>query len=369
MGERENRRREQTAGTDGPAFSNSIRLSGRQWLGLGVFALLLFVFAPVLWEKIEPFPLEPDYRIPHDLANDYWLYERYAELAAEHYDTLLIGDSVVWGEYVKREETLSHYLNVLVGEERYANLGLDGANPLALCGLVEYYGRRIKGKNVLLQCNPLWLSSPRRDLQDDTQPDFNHPRLVPQFVPPIPAYKAEISPRLGVVVEQHLSFSQWTNHLQQAYYDRIDIPGWTLEHPYANPLAPLQRELPLADNFPQDPPKPWYEKGITQQDFPWVDLETSLQWHAFQRVVEILQRRGNRVFVLVGPFNEHLLIPASLRRYEDVKATITAWLESKQIPHLVPPPRARDQYGDSSHPLAAGYATLARELHEELNEP
>ena len=271
------------------------------------------MFAPSLWHRAEKFALEPDYRIPHDLSNDYWLYERFAGLAADHYDTLLIGDSVVWGEYVTRQETLSHYLNELAGQERYANLGLDGAHPLALGGLVEYYAESVSGKNVLLQCNPLWMSSRRADLQDDKADEFNHPRLVPQFAPSIPAYKAEISPRLGVLVERRLPFSSWTTHLQQAYYDRTDIPGWTLEHPYDNPLTPLTRGLPPSDNTRRHLPQPWYKSGITKQDYPWVDLETSLQWQAFQGVVELLQQRGNRVFVLVGPFNEHLLTPESLR--------------------------------------------------------
>jgi hypothetical protein len=212
------------------------------------------------------------------------------------------------------------------------------------------------------------LTTPRTDLQDDQGTIF-HPRLVPQFVPSIPANKAEVSPRLGIVVEQHLPFSQWTNHLQQAYYDKIDIPTWTLEHPYDNPLGPLQRGLPAVEPFPREPPKPWYEKKIAIQDYPWVDLETSLQWPAFQRVVDLLQQRGNHVFVLVGPFNEHMLTPASLQRYENVKAKIAAWLEAKHIPHAVPAVLPRDQYGDSSHPLAAGYARLAAELSDELHKP
>ena len=149
------------------ALSNGIRLTGREWLGLGLFAVVIVIFAPSLWRRAEKFALEPDYRIPHDLSNDYWLFECFAGLAADHYDTLLIGDSVVWGEYVTRQETLSHYLNELAGQERFANLGLDGAHPLALGGLVEFYAESISGKNVLLQCNPLWMSSRRADLQDD----------------------------------------------------------------------------------------------------------------------------------------------------------------------------------------------------------
>jgi hypothetical protein len=351
-----------SAEPDAIAFSNGIRLTGRQWVGLGLFAILLLVWAPALWSHAERFALESDYRIPHDLSNDYWLYECFAGLAADHYETLVIGDSVVWGEYATRQETLSHYLNERAGRERFANLGLDGAHPLALGGLVEFYAERIAGKDVVLQCNPLWLSSRRADLQDAQANEFNHPRLVPQFAPSVPAYKAEISPRLGVLVERRLPWSRWATHLQQAYYDRTDIPGWTLEHPYDNPLTPLTRGLPPSGDSRRHLPVPWYKSGISRQDYPWVDLGTSLQWQAFRGVVEILQQRGNRVFVLVGPFNEHLLTPESLRRYHQVKTTIAAWLRAKKIPHAIPPPLPSDQYGDASHPLAEGYQRLAHQL-------
>jgi hypothetical protein len=217
-------------------------------------------------------------------------------------------------------------------------------------------------KNVLLQCNPLWMSSRRADLQDDRTDEFNHPRLVPQFAPSIPAYRAEISPRLGILLERWLPVATWAAHLQHAYYDRAAIPAWTLEHPYANPLSPLTRGLPPSDNSRRHPPQPWYKSGISVQDYPWIDLDTSLQWRAFRSIVELLQQRGNRVFVLVGPFNEHLLTPASQEQYQRVKDTIAAWLQEKQIPHSLPPPLPREQYGDASHPLAEGYKELARQL-------
>jgi hypothetical protein len=319
----------------------------------------------VLWSRLEPLPDQADYRMPHELGNDYWLYERCAAAAARQADTVLLGDSVVWGEYVTRQETLSHDLNELAGRQRCANLGLDGAHPLALTGLVEHYAGSVTGKNVVLQCNPLWLSSPRADLQDERATDFNHPRLVPQFVPRLPGYKEDCSPRLGILVEQRVPFSGWTTHLQQAYYDRSGVPDWTLEHPYDNPLRPLTRGLPSADDPLRHVPQPWYKSGISQQDYPWVEPERSLQWHAFQRVVEVLRRRNNRVFVLVGPFNEHLLTSQSRRRYQSVKDTIAAWLRANEIPHLVPELLPSEQYGDASHPLAAGYAELARQLQED----
>jgi hypothetical protein len=362
MAQQEGKWNEPAAEADAVAFSNGIRLTGRQWLGLGLVSVLLLVFGPALWTHTEKFALVPDYRMPHDLSNDYWLYERVVDLAADRFDTLLIGDSVIWGEYVTGEETLSHDLNVLAGQERFANLGLDGAHPLALGGLIEFYGDRISGKNVLLHCNPLWYSSPRADLQDDQAGDFNHPRLVPQFAPSVPAYKAEISPRLGILVERRLPWIRWATHLQQAYYERTDIPGWTLEHPYDNPFAPLSKGLPPPDKSRRHLSQPWYSSGITSQDYPWVDLKSSLQWQAFQGVVKLLKERGNKVFVLVGPFNEHLLTQDSLKRYEHVKTTIATWLRDQKVSHMIPPPLPSEQYGDASHPLAEGYVWLAHQL-------
>lgn len=238
---------------DQTVLSNSFRLSIRQWLVVGLFSMLVVVLAPRFWKQVESFPLEPDYRIPHELANDYWLYERFAGMAVDHYDTVLLGDSVIWGEYVTRDQTLSHYLNKFAGKERFANLGLDGAHPLALAGLVEHYAKAVKDKNVVLQCNPLWMSSLRADLQDDKATEFNHPRLVPQFVPRLPSYKEENSPRIGVLVEQRVTFSSWTNHLQQAYFDRTDLPGWTLEHPYANVLCAAFVRITTFEQFPAAP--------------------------------------------------------------------------------------------------------------------
>lgn len=347
---------------DTTSFSNGVRLSLRQWIGIGVFVLLLIASTPSIWKRVESFEPGADYRIPHDLGNDYWLYERWAGVAASQSDVLLIGDSVVWGEYVVPAETLSHYLNELSGKERFANLGLDGTHPLALSGLVEHYGGAVKGKRVFLQCNPLWMSSPRADLQDEKATEFNHPRLVPQFSPPIPSYKEENSTRLGVLVEQRVPFSSWANHIQQAYYNRTDIPAWTLEHPYENPLGPLTKPLPPSTDALRHLPQPWYKSGITKQDYPWVNMNTSLQWQAFRDVVSTLRQRGNTVFVLVGPFNEHLLEPASLARYRQVQGTITAWLGKNGIPHVAPPALPSELYGDASHPLAAGYKELARQL-------
>jgi DNA-binding transcriptional regulator of glucitol operon len=139
-----------------------------------------------------------------------------------------------------------------------------------------------------------------------------------------------------------------------------------LEHPYENPLEPLKKPLPPSDNSLRHTPIPWYKSGIAKQDFPWIDLDTSLQWQAFRRTVETLQRRGNRVFVLVGPFNEHMLEPESLKRYQKIKSEIANWLEEANVTYYAPPALASELYGDASHPLAAGYDELARQLKDRL---
>jgi hypothetical protein len=68
------------------------------------------------------------------------------------------------------------------------------------------------------------------------------------------------------------------------------------------------------------------------------------------------------VFVLVGPFNEHMLDEASVEAYGKIKNQIGTWLQENDVPHLVAEPLPSALYADSSHPLAEGYALLARQL-------
>ena len=164
-----------------PYGSNCVRLSLREWLIVGIAFSALLCFGPMLWERIEKFEPAPDYRLPYELSSDYRLQARYCRWACSRYDTLVIGDSVVWGHYVSRDNTLSYYLNQNAGRNQFANMGVDGIHPVALAGLLKYYGRDIKGAKVILHFNPLWMSSRKHDLQIEKEFHFNHPKLVPQF--------------------------------------------------------------------------------------------------------------------------------------------------------------------------------------------
>jgi len=279
-------------------------------------------------------------------------------------DTLLLGDSVLWGHYVDSHGTLSHYLNERGQDHRFANLGVDGIHPVALAGLVDYYAAAIRGKRVMLNCNLLWISSRRHDLSTDEKSPFNHPALVPQFFPRIPCYNASASDRLGIVLSRHFDFLRWADHLRIAYFGGDDLARWTMEHPYQDPIGQVTLELPSPDEppSPTPDPRPWNEKGIRPLTPDWVRLDESLQWRFFQQTVKRLRQRTNHVFVLIGPLNEHMLTGKGLAVYSERKRSVAAWFEQESIPHYAPPPLPSQLYADLSHPTSAGYALLAEQL-------
>ncbi|MCX7013900.1 MAG: SGNH/GDSL hydrolase family protein [Candidatus Sumerlaeota bacterium] len=334
-----------------------------------------------LWERIERYETGPDYRIPYDLSNDYWLYERMLRQTSAPNRIVVLGDSVVWGEYVLPDGALSHFLNQQAGvSDRYINGGLNGSFPLALEGLIDYYGQALRHCRVIVHCNVLWMTSPKADLSTEKEERFNHSGLVPQFCPRIPCYKADADERLGAVVEREFGFVQWVKHLQSAYFERMSIPKWTLEEDngtpprrpnlWRNPLRQITLTVP--EPPPEDPQrgptssrhKPWSEDGEGAARFDWVPLGSSLQWQAFQRLIGRLQDGGNDVLVVVGPFNEHMMATENRPAYSEIRNGIAAWLTEHNILHVVPEALPSALYADASHPLTEGYELLAQRLYE-----
>ncbi|HOZ50115.1 MAG TPA: hypothetical protein PLO37_26280 [Candidatus Hydrogenedentes bacterium] len=345
-----------------PWSSNAVRLRGSEWIIAVVLLALAFAAIPVAWRAIERFDPGEAYRTPYALSDDYWQYDRYCRYATEQDRVLVLGDSVIWGEYVTPDQTLPEQLNALAGGPRFMNLGINGIHPVALAGLIAYYGRAIEGRDVILHYNPLWMSSMQHDLQTEKEFRFNHPRLVPQFLTQIPCYKDPYAERIGIAVERYFPFRGWVNHVTVAYFDNTDPATWTRENPYANPFSRVTLELPQPSIEPRHEDKPWYDSGITPVPFEWVPADESLQWRFFQAAVDTLTARGNRVFVLVGPFNEHLIAEESRPAYADIKEAIAAWLDEAGLPHAIADVLPSELYGDASHPLAAGYAELAERL-------
>jgi len=350
--------------TEAVFSSNSVRLSGYEWTFVGIVTLALFCFGPRLWERAEKYEPEPHYRLPYELSNDYWLYSRYSRLACSRNEILVIGDSVIWGHFVSKYDTLSECLNEIAGRDHFANLGVDGIHPVALAGLLKYYGHDISNKKVVLHFNPLWMSSRKHDLQTEKEFRFNHPRLVPQFIPNIPCYKDTYSKRFSAVVERYVPLLSWTSHLNITYFENMDLPTWTLEHPYENPASAVTFELSTSANNSQSEHISWTEKGTAKMDFQWVELETSLQWNFFRQSVKLLKKRGNSVFVLVGPFNEHMLKGESIEIYRKMKSKIEDWLQQNNIAYYMPPTLPSELYVDASHPMSEGYVMLSKQLFE-----
>jgi hypothetical protein len=359
-------------------FVNAMRLSARQWLAVAGIVTAVLLATPWMWKKIERFDIGPDYRIPYALSKDYWLYERRLDRLAPT-DIVVIGDSVIWGEYVRPDGTLSHFLSEQSGQPgKFVNAGMNGLFPLAFEGLVRDYGDPVRRRKVILHCNLLWMSSPKADLQTEKEERFNHADLVPQFSPRIPCYKADLNRRFSAIVERHFAFAQWANHLQVAYFGQKNILAWTLDdeggeppqlpNAFKNPFAQITLTVPPEpaidpERGPASPRhKPWSTTGEGSTRFEWVELDQSLQWAAFQRLVQLLRSRGNDVLVVAGPFNEHIMAAENRAAFHQLRDGAEDWLARNQIAHVMPEPLPSALYADASHPLTDGYQLLAHRL-------
>ncbi len=343
--------------------SNEVRLSGTEWLWALGICLMVLIGLPPLERAAEEFKPDSDYRVPYRLGYDYYHFQRYSRWAADHYDILMIGDSVLWGDYVTPDNTLTHDLNTLAGRQQFANLAINGIHPIALAGLIKYYGQDIMVKKVILNFNPLWLSSAGADLQTDKETSINHAKLIPQWSSVIACYNEPLEKRMEITLDRNIPLRQWVNHMQICYFDSLSLPEWSLQHPYQNPLARITFNLPEPVDKPHSTKIRWDPNTGHPSEFPWVDLETSLQWKFFQKAVKILQTRKNQVFVLVGPFNEHMLTNENKKKYRNILASIENRLRENEIPYFMPAALPSEYYADASHLLAKGYTILAEQMY------
>jgi hypothetical protein len=350
---------------DDSTTANELRLTPRQWLAAAPLIAVVLIAPPLLWDRLEPFEPTADYRMPRAQSNDYWTFARWSRLAAGRDDVLVLGDSVVWGETVGPRQTLSARLTALAAAEgraeRFANLGLSGGYPAVLPALLAEYAPALAGRRVLLHCNLRWLNSLQADLQEPPPNHrLNHPRLLPQWPGAVPVVEAGLADRFNVAASRKLPLVNWSDHLQQAYFDG-GFARWSLEHPCENPFARITCRLP--EPKPDDVAPDFEGRGPPPRtDYAWVTLADSVQWAQLRRAVQWLRSRGCRLVVCVGPLNRHMLTEAGKGRYEAVEAAAIDWLAAEGVPHVRPAMLAADRYDDLSHPNADGYADLAAEL-------
>ncbi len=369
-----------------PFGANELRLSGRQWLATVAIVLIVVIGLPRLWTRIERFDVGKDYRIPYALSSDYWLYKRRID-GIDPQAIPVLGDSVVWGEYVRVDGTLTHFLNREnenqgnLASAHFVNCGVNGLFPLSLEGLVENYAGALHNRKVIVQCNLLWMTSPKADLSTNKEETFNHSWLVPQFSPSIPCYMADANTRLATVIGRRIDFCGWVGHIDGIYFNEQSLPRWTLaedesdppRYPNAwrNPLRQITFKVPgepVSD--PQRGPTSarhhaWNAHGDNTTYFDWVPLTSSLQWQAFKRTIRILQGRGDDVLVVLGPFNRHIVAEDQRATLHTLETGVTDWLSVNHVAFVVPETLPSNLYADTSHPLTDGYALLASRLYQE----
>jgi hypothetical protein len=259
-----------------------------------------------------------------------------------------------------------------VGNDRFANLGVNGLHPAAARGLVRRYGSGISGKGVIVHFNPLWIRSPVPDLsRPDEGGGFrpHHVRLLDQFDRGVRNYPAGAEDRIAAAAEGLVPFLALKNHLRTVYFGNRSSGRWAVENPYRNPLGPLGNrdriaELVSSSRGPHTPPVPWNQNVnvVGGQNFPWTRPAESYQWYCFRDLLRTLKARNNEVFVLFGPFNPHIMTPESLERYRSIRAEMTRWMSDNRVACHVVPDLPSEFYPDASHVMKAGYVRIAEAL-------
>ncbi|HOW86365.1 MAG TPA: hypothetical protein P5119_10905 [Candidatus Aminicenantes bacterium] len=348
--------------------SNNVILTWKEWILTAVLFLAVSFTLYFGWSRWEKIPVERDYRSScwEERMSDYWAYAQWCRVARAGYPVLLIGDSVVWGQEVPNNETISHAINAELGRDEVANLGIDGLTNAAMTGLFRHYGRSLRGTRIILEFNPLWMSSPSRDLRGRGKArwEFHHPRLVPQLDPRISYYRG-LDERIGYLFDHYLKLPPFVRHLMVNNFENKSVSAWLLEHPYRLPLgaisfaaAPMMREK-------QGLGTAWSSrKGAGPVDAPFVPAGESLQWEFYLKALRRLKKNGNSVFVLLGPFNSHRLTAPSRERFLAMMSEVKAKLDELGYPYfdatedLLP----SEAFADQCHVLKDGHERLARAL-------
>lgn len=337
----------------------ALNLPLREWLIVGLVVTALLAVAPHVPFRGRAPQVERDYRIPYALSSRYDLYRRYTTLAAAQYPVLLIGDSVVWGQCSKRNDTLAHHLNELVKQPRFANAGLDGMHPVALAELLEYHAPSVTNTRVVLQFDPLWLMIEALTASHASGALYNRPDLIPRLAAHFTGPFKEAVSLSWSHVARNSPLKDWGERIADT---RIDFLAWSLDHPYESPLKAITTALPPSEDSHPQRLAPWNERSSTKLFSRWTVLAGDPQWAAFQRILNLMERRNNQVLVVLGPMNEHMMDDETLKVYLQLKEEMAAQLKSRGVRLLVAGLLPSAQFADICHPLGSGYAGMAQEL-------
>lgn len=340
-------------------------LTMKEW----IFTIVLFAVISTTiyygWNAWESFTPGPDHRETcwAEKQSDYWAYNRWIKYAREHYKVLLIGDSVIWGQEVRNNETISHYINEFYGQDIVANVGNDGLFMAGINGLVNHYGENLHNTNILLQLSPLWMSSLQRDLRGAKKSQYHHPRLIPQLSTRI-TYYHDLNTRLGYIFERYFRLFPFVRHLMANYYDNKSISAWMIDNPYRNPFTAITFQSAPVMAEPQGKQTSWDAKGIKLTDASFVLPSESVQWECYVDALKKLKKMNSKVFVLIGPYNHYMLTQESQLRLFSMIKILKKNLDVLGIPYFdsfeinLP----SKTFADTCHLLKEGHIILTKEL-------
>ncbi len=400
---------------------------------LAAALLLMFDRGYATLERFEP---DDDYRIELSLRgqdnwreaftakgrmiiDNYWVWQRWARLAARRNMIFVLGDSYIWGERCEAGGTLPAHLNRAAGRQSFANLGCDGMHPLAMEQLVKYYAPKLRGQHAILHYGFVWSSSPQHDWQTH-DPYHQNPRLVPMFLPPLPGVSYTFAQRLGILKERVVPGDSLMTHMVTAALENTPLLDWLGKHPGQLPFNQAMLDIPSAPGKgkPVERSPYLHDWNYHASEAMGVPPDQSNQFQAFVRTVRYLRRAGCNVLIMVEPSNWKAVDEKgtiALRRHygqrrdalrkrleeagaddagrdqidrelAEVEATLKrfAWsprnasaralatrrkhvierLRALDVP-LVAPELASEYFADSMHPTADGYSRVADQLMQD----
>lgn len=334
---------------------------------LAIVLTALLWGVPALYRHSTAVEAVRDFRLPYRTRDDYYLYGRCAEEVTKRCRNIFLGDSAIWGMYASNSGTLPAQLNRLAGRECCGNLAIDGLHYVAMETLVRDFGGAIRDRDVYIYFNPLWVNSRKYDLSEDGEFSVNHPRLLPQFTR-LGGYRADFDRRVGTFLEQKLAYFSLLHHLRVNFFGNRDFKAFLVDHPAECPLRRVSRRLRPEETEHRGTRDNWKTRGIPVQHWEWVALSESRQWRALIDTIRLLERRGNRVTVLVGNINPELLDAPTLAGLRSLRQSAADALKRENIDSIVLPELPGELYADASHPLESGYAKLAAFLLPHLSK-
>lgn len=341
--------------------SIAIPLGPRAWIVVTLVTLVVLTILPRANEWREPFRPSDHWRQPTEAAEDYWQFRQFERQVVRDGAIPVLGDSAIWGLYAKPSETLSAELSRRLDGRPVANLGVQGLSPLTLEGLQSLAPC---DSPPLLLFNPIWMTSPRRDLAAIAETSdlarLNHVTLLPQWFDLPPAYAPTLEERLSRSADRTLTIRQFSQHLRIDDLGGRDLPSWLREHPRALPWQGFDDRVLAPTDEPGEPVRRRVPSG-RETTYDWMEPEKSNQYRAFVRTAQRLSDRGSLPFVVVARLDPTGRSERCLEQERKIGERLRSELAARGIPSLRLESGV-DKMADASHPTPDGYRSWADEL-------